>query len=137
MTLDHNLPESRSCDVLEKDLADQLRFQRRWRILSMTAYVGTTVGTLICSSAATYFAAIGVSKIAAVLAALTTILVGIEKSLLFREKWKFHLLMYTKLNVLRAKFLLSRLTPTEASDEFAGIMTMYASELPMAAREQS
>jgi hypothetical protein len=115
-----------------------LKFQRRWRIVSMSAYVTTTVGTLFCSAGATYFAAGGtLPNVAAILAAVATILVGTEKSLLFREKWKFHLLMYTKLNTLRAKLLLGRLTPAEAADEFANVMTLYASELPMAAREQS
>jgi hypothetical protein len=123
---------------LERDLAAQLAFQRRWRMLSMSAYVLTTVGTLICSTGATYFAAGGnAPNIAAVLAALATIFVGTEKSLLFREKWKFHLLMYTRLNVLRTKFLLRRASLEEASDEYAAIMTAYASELPMAAREQT
>jgi hypothetical protein len=88
-------------------------------------------------ASATYFAAGQSPKIAAILAALATILVGTEKSLLFREKWKFHLLMYTKLNVLRAKMLLGRLTMDQASDEYARIMTSYASELPLGASEQS
>jgi len=122
---------------LETDLASQLKFQQRWRVISMSAYVVTTIGTLVCTAGGTYYAASGASKLAAILAAIATILVGVEKSLLFREKWKFHLLMYTKLNALRAKFLLSRLTPAEASDEFTSIMTLYASELPMSAREQS
>ena len=104
----------------------------------MCSYVVTTIGTLVCSAGATYYAAGGRSpNIAAILAAIATILVGTEKSLLFREKWKFHLLMYTKLNVLKSKLLLGRLTPEQASDEYAAIMTLYASELPMAAREQS
>lgn len=123
---------------LDGDLAAQMAFQRRWRILSMCAYVVTTIGTLVCSAGATYFAANGEwPRIAAVLAAIATILVGTEKSLLFREKWKFHLLMYTELNVLRAKILLGRLTVDEASDEYAAIMTSYASELPVGASEQS
>ena len=124
--------------ALEKDLDAQLRFQRRWRVLSMSAYVVTTVGTLLCSAGATYFAAGGTrANVAAILAAVATVLVGTEKSLLFRDKWKFHLLMFTKLNTLRAKILLGRLTPEGASDEFATIMALYASELPMAAREQA
>jgi hypothetical protein len=45
--------------------------------------------------------------------------------------------MYTRLNVLRAKLLLGRLDVEQASNEYAAIMTSYASELPMAAREQS
>jgi hypothetical protein len=136
-TTDHNEATTVAREVLDRDLAEQLKFQRRWRVISMSAYIGTTVGTLICSAGATYYAASGVSHVAAILAALATILVGTEKSLLFREKWKFHLLMYTKLNVLRAKLLLGRLSIEGASDEFAAIMTLYASELPMAAREQS
>jgi hypothetical protein len=121
---------------LDGDLAAQMAFQRRWRILSMCAYVGTTIGTLACSAGATYFAANGASpNTAAILAAIATVLVGTEKSLLFREKWKFHLLMYTKLNVLRAKVLLGRLTLDQASDEYSAIMTAYASELPMASEQ--
>jgi hypothetical protein len=95
----------------------------------MGAYVLTTIGTLVCSVGATFYAAGGRSpNIAAILAAMATIFVGTEKSLLFREKWKFHLLMYTKLHVLRTKFLLGRLSADEASDEYAGIITLYASE---------
>jgi hypothetical protein len=80
--------------TLGGDLTTQLAFQRRWRILSMTGYVVTTVGTLMSSAGATYFAASGTTNIAALLAATATILVGTEKALLFCEKWKFHLLMY-------------------------------------------
>lgn len=122
--------------VLQDDLTAQLAFQRRWRILSMSAYVLTTVGTLVCSVFATYFAASDSAKTAAVLSAIATILVGTEKSLLFREKWKFHLLMYTKLNVFRAKLLLGKLTPEQAAEEYGSLITLYASELPMEAREK-
>ena len=45
--------------------------------------------------------------------------------------------LLAKLNALRAKLSLGRLGPEEASDEFAAIMTLDASELPMAAREQT
>ncbi|QQO15213.1 hypothetical protein JJB99_03215 [Bradyrhizobium diazoefficiens] len=128
---------SEAYSTLLADLASQLAFQKRWRILSMSAYVLTTVGTLICSAGATYFAASGASKVAAILAGIATVLVGTEKSLLFREKWKFHLLMYTKLNVFRTKLLLGRIAQDQASDEYGTLMMMYASELPMAAREQA
>jgi hypothetical protein len=103
----------------------------------MIAYVTTSVGTLLCSAGATYFAAGKDSQTAAILAAVATVLVGTEKSLLFREKWKFHLLMHTKLNVLRTKRSLERETREDAADELAKIMTEYAAELPMAAREES
>jgi hypothetical protein len=72
---------------LESDLARQMAFQRRWRTLSMCVYVLTTIGTLVCTAGATYFAADGkLSNLAALLAALATFFVGTEKSLLFREK---------------------------------------------------
>jgi hypothetical protein len=122
-------------DVFENDLDEQLNFQHRWRVLSMGAYVVTTVGMLVCSAGATYYAASGVSSTAAVLSAVATVLVGTEKSLLFREKWKFHLLMYTRLNVLRAKQRLGAIPHDEAADQLASIMTEYAAELPMAGRE--
>src|SRR5208283_3442361 len=82
-------------DVLEADIDVQLRFQKRWRLLSMGFYVVTTIGTLLCSAGATYLAASGSSHVAAILSAIATVLVGTEKSMLFREKWKFHLLMYS------------------------------------------
>jgi sulfite exporter TauE/SafE len=124
-------------DQLEQEVKAQLRFQRRWRLISMSAYVITTVGTILCTVGATFFAVKGLTDLAAILSGIATISVGIEKSLLFREKWKFHLLMHTKLNVLQARMLLGRLTIVEAADEFAAIMGEYAAELPMSAREQS
>lgn len=127
-------PDARA--ILQADVTAQLAFQRRWRILSMSAYVLTTVGTLVCSAGATYFAASDSAKTAAVLSAVATVLVGTEKSLLFREKWKFHLLMFAKLNVFRAKLLLGNLTPEQASEEYGALITLYASELPMEAREK-
>ena len=103
----------------------------------MSAYVLTTIGMIFCSAGATYFAARGISNVAAILSAVATVLVGTEKSLLFREKWKFHLLMYTKLNVLRANILFGRLNLSDTATEFTAIMNSYATELPMEAREQA
>lgn len=122
--------------ALERDLMAQLSFQSRWRLISMIGYVTTTVGMLITSASATMFAAKGVSDMAAIFSAVATVLIGIEKSLLFREKWKFHLLMFTKLNVLRANLHFGRLNTDQASREYASAMSLYASELPMAPRER-
>src|SRR2546425_426921 len=85
---------------LQEDVSHQLAFQKRWRITSMVGYVGTTIGSLICSASASVFAGMDYSRSAAVFAAAATVLLGAEKTLMFREKWKFHLLMYTKLQVL-------------------------------------
>jgi hypothetical protein len=52
---------------------------------------------------ASYAAARDNTQIAAALAAVSTILIGLEKSLLFREKWKFHLAIATRLSTEEGK----------------------------------
>jgi hypothetical protein len=133
---DTRLPDNTERVALDQDLTTQLRFQRRWRVISMSAYVVTTIGTIICSAGATLMAARGASKLAAVLSATATVLIGTEKFMLFRKKWKFHLLMFARLNVLKAKVALARISTAEASDEFASIMSLYANELPVASRDE-
>jgi hypothetical protein len=138
-TLSQELMRNKISDpaILEHSLDEQIGFQKKWQLISMIAYVFTTIGTLVCSAGATFLAAEGEHvKIAAILSAAATIFVGAEKSLLFREKWKFHLLMQTKLKVLKAKVLLGRATLEQTSDEFTNILSSYAAELPMAAREE-
>ena len=71
----------------------------------MTFYVTSTVGTLISTSAAGVLAAMHYDRTAAVLAAVATVLVGAEKSLLFREKWRFHLTTRTSLELLQTEIV--------------------------------
>jgi len=123
--------------TFESDLAAQLAFQQRWKVASMIGYVATTVGMLVSSAGATVCAAKGLSDVAAILSALSTVLIGIETSFLFREKWKFHLVVFTKLNLLKTNLLLRRVSLAEASQEYATILSLYATELPMSAREQA
>jgi hypothetical protein len=59
-----------------KVLREQLRFQRRSQLLSMTFYVTSTVGTPTCTSAAGVLAGMHYDGSAAVLAAVATMLVG-------------------------------------------------------------
>lgn len=72
-------------DDVKRVLQQQLKFQRRWQLLAMTFYVTSTVGTLLSTSAAAVLAAMHYDRSAAILAAVATVLVGVEKSLLFRE----------------------------------------------------
>src|SRR6185437_7320847 len=69
-------------DDITKTITAQLRFQRRWQLLSMSFYVVATVGTLLCTSAAGLLAAMHHDQAAAILAGISTVLVGTEKSLL-------------------------------------------------------
>jgi hypothetical protein len=112
----------------------QVKFQRRWQLLSMTFYVVSTVGTLLCTSAAGVLAALHHDQAAAILAAVATVLVGTEKSLLFREKWRFHLAMRTKLEVLQSAIVTQGLDAAAAGQQLGEIMETYAANLPVEAR---
>jgi hypothetical protein len=121
-------------DEIKKVLADQLRFQRRWQLLSMTFYVTSTVGTLLCTSAAGILAAMHYDTWAAILAAVATVLVGIEKSLLFREKWKFHLTTRTSLELLQTEITTKGLDAAATGAKLGEILEKYAANLPVEAR---
>jgi hypothetical protein len=127
-------PGSVDLDQVQKSITGQLKFQRRWQLLSMTFYVTATVGTLACTSAAGLLAAMHHDEAAAILAAAATVLVGTEKSLLFREKWRFHLTMRTKLDLLRSSIVTQGLDAAAAGKQFGEIMEQYAASLPVEAR---
>jgi hypothetical protein len=117
-----------------KSIAGQLSFQRRWQLLSMTFYVVATVGTLVSTSAAGLLAAMHHDEAAAILAGISTVLVGTEKSLLFREKWRFHLTMRTKLELLQSTIITQGLDASAAGRQLAEIMQSYAANLPVESR---
>jgi hypothetical protein len=117
-----------------KSIAGQISFQRRWQLLSMTFYVVATVGTLISTSAAGLLAAMHHDQAAAILAGVSTVLVGTEKSLLFREKWRFHLTMRTKLELLQSTIVTQALDAAAAGQQLAEIMQGYAANLPVETR---
>jgi len=116
-------------------LFQQLKFQHRWQALSMTGYIITTVGMLICTTSAGLSAAFKYNEAAAILAGISTLLISIEKSLLFREKWKFHLLMHTRLKILHIDTASQNLDEAEIGRRLSEIIQVYASELPVQSRE--
>jgi hypothetical protein len=125
-----------SVDLAEvnKSITGQLRFQRRWQLLSMTFYVVATVGTLLSTTAAGLLAAMHKDQAAAILAGVSTVLVGTEKSLLFREKWRFHLTMRTKLELLQSAIVTQGFDAAAAGRQLGEIMENYATSLPVEAR---
>jgi hypothetical protein len=92
---------------------------------------------LLSSTGATYFAAREQSQIAAILAAIATVSVGLEKSLLFREKWKFHLGIATRLFVLKYERQMGVLSDDNFSKRLTAILSQYADALPISSREKS
>jgi hypothetical protein len=127
-------PHNVDLGAVNKSIAGQLKFQRRWQLLSMTFYVTATVGTLLGTSAAGLLAAMHHDTAAAILAAASTVLVGTEKSLLFREKWRFHLGMRTKLELLQSAIITEGLDAAAAGKRFGELMEGYAANLPVEAR---
>ena len=127
-------PGSVDLEDVSKSIAGQLRFQRRWQLLSMTFYVVATVGTLLCTSAAGLLAAMHYDEAAAILAGVSTVLVGTEKSLLFRETWRFHLTMRMKLEVLHSAITTTGLDAAAAGRQLGEIMENYATNLPVESR---
>lgn len=121
---------------VRKIIQGQLRFQRRWQLLSMTFYVVSTVGMLVCTSGAGLLAAMHYDKAAAILAAVATVLIGLEKSLLFREKWKFHLTMRTHIELLQTEIITKGLDAPSAGQRLGEILESYAVNLPVEVREQ-
>src|SRR5437016_13599075 len=98
-----------TADTLGSLLDQEIDFQRRWKRLTMAAYVTTTFGTIMSTTAATILAALGQATAAAIAAAMATVFISVEKSLMFREKWRLHLTIYTRLRNLRRSLTLGTL----------------------------
>lgn len=116
-------------------IRDQLVFQKRWQTISMSSYVSSTIGTLVCTSSSAVLAAESYTHYAAILAAISTVLIGLEKSMLFREKWKFHLLMHTRLKLLEADLSVNAIDEVDAGKRLSEILQSYAMDLPVSSRE--
>ena len=134
--MEENIGSDASATVVQ-EMKEQIKFQRRWQNISSTAYVACTVSILAFSSGATLAASSNWANVAAYLAAATTVLVGFEKSMLFREKWKFHLGVATKLLVLDSKWSAKIIAQDKLVEEYANILQSYADNLPIANRDNT
>ncbi len=99
------------------------------------AYVITTFGTIISTTSATICAALNYSTQAAILAGIATVFISVEKSMMFREKWRLHLTMYTQLRNLQRSVLMKAIDDEAALTRMQSILEEYAAELPIAQRE--
>ena len=112
----------------------QLDFHGRWKSVTMITYAVTSVGMRACSAAAILFAALNHGLTAAVLSAITTVLAGTEKTLLFREKWKLHLGVYTAYQNLELDVRAGAVDVNEALVQMKRIAEAYAADLPIETR---
>jgi multidrug transporter EmrE-like cation transporter len=114
----------------------QRKFQAQWRRLMMSLYVGTTVGTILATASATLVAALDYAKSAAVLAGLGTVLVSLEKSLLFRERWRLHIRIETLLEGVDVDYRTGRISLEQATARYQSVMDDYAEQVPVRSREE-
>ena len=122
-------------DLLLSMLAANIAFQRKWKVISMGAYTLSTAGTIICTSAATILAALQLGTEAAILSGVATIFISLEKSLMFRDKWKVHLSVTTKLESLRSELEFGLVDTETAFRRLEKSLEDYSNELPFVPKE--
>jgi hypothetical protein len=120
---------------ISEEIERQITFHKRWRTNCMIAYACSTIGTILLTAASSIFAAMKLSETASVCAALATVLIGTEKSLMFREKWKLHLRIFTKLTALLRHVSFSKSDDERTTITLNQILDEYSSELPISSRE--
>lgn len=123
-------------DNVRTVLQEAIDFQRKWKTISMTMYAMTTIGIIVCSAAAALIAAVGIhTQLAAVLAAATTVLAGLEKSFLFREKWRLHLTTLAALQGIKLDVDTTTMDPADVVKRIKEVGARYSAELPIMPRE--
>ena len=132
MENNHQFPSKSS--VIEY-LDRHLGFQRRWRKLTMTFYVLTTFTTVACSTIATIISAYHSDLWASIFAAVATVLIGVDRSLLFREKWKLHVSIAISLDSVKAALVTDQIDIKTAVQDMRSILDRYANELPFPLRD--
>ena len=115
-----------------------LRFHHTWRVRTMLAYGVTTIVAMVASTAGGIVAALKwqwSNEWAAALAGLTAVALAIEKSLLFREKWRLHLTVYLELEAIKLKFETGQCAQKCTVDQAAAVLSRYGHDLPIGPRE--
>jgi hypothetical protein len=123
-------------DSLAQELDRELKKQVTWRRVMSGAYFVTSAVAITCSGAATVAAGLEMSTEAAVLAGGATVLFGLEKAMLFREKWAHHLGTSTQIQALKLQYLHGDVSDASAARRIGEILTEYAIGLPIARREK-
>jgi hypothetical protein len=122
-------------ELIMQHLGKCISHQSKWRKIHTLLFALFAAGTVICSTSASVLAALKVSEIAAILAGAATVMVSIDKSMMFRERYKHHLKTLTLLENIKVLFEVEQLSLEEASQKMKKIMEEYSSEMPLEARK--
>lgn len=122
-------------DVLSNHIEDQLRFHRRWRRATMVAYVFITSAVVTASTSATIISALNGDIAASICAGVATIFIGVDKSLMFKEKWRLHVAIVSRLEALKLSSEIGEISLVDAARDIAIAIERYADELPFPTRD--
>jgi hypothetical protein len=113
---------------------DEIAFHKKWKAIMVTTYGAITILTIASTSAATVLASLQYGKPAACLTAFATALIAIERSLLFREKWRHHHSILTRLRTVNVLHTLGLVDKKAAVEMYAAILKDYSETLPIESR---
>lgn len=123
-------------DALIAEISEQIVFQRKWKRVMSGAYFTASAAGILLGTTATIVAALDLSNLtlpwASMLAGGATVVYGLEKALLFREKWAHHLSSEMELRSLRVNLQNDVIEPKEGARKVGEIMRGYAVNLPIA-----
>jgi hypothetical protein len=116
-------------------LQEKIAFQKTWKRVSMVLYIIATCGTIVGSTLATILGGLGKATYAAISAAAATIFVSLEKSLLLKEKWKFHLSMLTRLENIKLELETGIIEVNDIVPRTQQILEEYARDVPISPKD--
>ena len=132
-------PEQDQAEVAKqavlKYLEKTIKFQRKWRVITMTLYIALSIIGVSCSGLATVLGAMSDNFYAGLFAGIATLVITVEKTLLFREKWQLHVTVATQLEGLRLDLITNSSTLKDVLDATKKVTEQYASELPVLPRD--
>jgi len=100
----------------------------------MALYCFTTVGALLCGFTATILGALNYGVYSSFFAGFGVVMIAVEKSLLFREKWRLHLRINTALRNLKIDLLTGQVNVPKAIERLKETLEQYAADLPFETR---
>ena len=108
------------------DIDEMLSPQVKWRSIMSISYFLMAVLAIGTSAAATIFSGLGMADWATISAAAATALLGMEKTLLLRERWNHHVRTAASLTSVRLQVDYNELKADEAIKKLANINRDYA-----------
>jgi predicted DNA-binding protein YlxM (UPF0122 family) len=115
---------------IDEALTHNIAKQERWKNIMSNLHALTVVGSIFCSAAASVVGA-KYGFAAAILAGIASVCIGVEKTMMFSEKWKHHLTTETRLRGIQLKYKTSQMSLQDCVEDINKVLETYASHLPI------